>query len=113
MPYAQLFVENGRPAGFLAQLDAAIEALRQAVLNRGRSVGKQVGARAGLGQELTRGRRCVRMLDAMVLDAFAGQADVIAKWKLAKRVQDLPGSSARATGGTADENLPQQSVVAA
>lgn len=103
-PYERLFVENGRPADFLAQLDAAIENLRASVLNRARSVGKHVGAGVGLKQTLVRARNCVLMLDAMVLDAFAGQDDIIAKWKVAKRVQDLPSPSVR--GSTAAESEP-------
>jgi len=110
--YEPLFVESGRPANFLAQLDAAIETLRQSVLGRARSVGRHVGARAGLGQQLARARNVVRMLDAMVLDAFAGNAEVIARWNISKRVQDLPGAAVRATGGTADENLEVKSAAA-
>lgn len=109
--YEQLFVDNGRPADFLARLDAAIEAVRRSVLGRAQNVGRHVGARAGLTQELQRGRRCVHMLDAMVLDAFEGRADVIAMWKVAKRVKEPTGPSVRATGGTADENVqPQQAA---
>jgi thioester reductase-like protein len=111
--YADEFIANGRPADFLAQLDATIEALRQTQLGKARSVGRHVGAKAGLAQELARGRRAVQMLDAMVLDAFSGNQELLAKWKIAKRVQDLPGTSFRATGGTADENTPETEPVAA
>lgn len=106
--YEQLFVENGRPADFLAKLDAAIEAVRQTVLVKAQNVGRHVGAKEGLKQELRRARRCVRMLDAMVLDVFAGRADVIADWRVSKRVKETTGSSFRGTGGTADENLEPQ-----
>mgnify|MGYP001606453958 FL=1 len=103
--YEQVFVENGRPGDFLVQLDAAIEALRQTLLVRARSVGRHVGATAGLEQVLDVGKKCVQMLNAMVLDAFAGNAEVIATWRMAKRVQDVAGGGFRATGGTADENI--------
>ena len=102
--YEQVFVENGRPADFLARLDASIEVVRQSLLVRARSVGQHVGARAGVSQTLKEAQGFVRILDAMVQDAFAGNADVLAKWRVAKRVKDV--GSVRATGGTADENLP-------
>jgi hypothetical protein len=105
LPYEGLFVENGRPADFLAQLDTAIESLRGTILGRARNIGRHVGAKEGLTQTLGAGRRCVQMLDAMVLDGFAGNAELIAKWRIAKRVQDVPGGGIRATGGTADENV--------
>lgn len=107
--HEDVFVQAGRPADFLAQLDAAIEALRGSVLGKARSVGKHVGARAGIGQALRRARQVLGTLDAMVLDAFAGNAELLARWRVAKRVQSPPGarSGPRATGGTADENTPE------
>ena len=108
--YEAVFVENGRPADFLAQLDGAIEALRQTLLGRARSVGRHVGATAGLEQVLTQARKCVQMLNAMVLDGFAGNAEVIAKWRAAQRIQDWPG--VRGTGGTADENVEPEAAAA-
>ena len=92
-PYAQVFIDNGRPADFLAQLDAAIEGLRGTVMGKARNVGRHVGAKAGMGQELARGRRAVDLLDAMVTSAFKGDADLLAKWRVAKRVQATPGGS--------------------
>jgi len=109
--YEQVFVENGRPADFLARMDAVVESLRETLLGRARNVGRHVGAKAGLGQALAEGRRNVQLLDAMVLDGFAGNAELIAKWRLAKRVQDVGGPSFRGTGGTAEENLAAAPVV--
>lgn len=102
--YEQLFVDNGRPADFLARLDAAIAALRQCVVARSGNVRLHVGAKHGLTEELRNGRKAVQMLDAMVEDAFAGNGEVLARWRVAKRVQESPGAP-RATGGTADENV--------
>lgn len=102
--YEQLFVDAGRPADFLAQLDAAMGALNASLLNRASNVGLHVGARAGLAQALRDGRRQLHVLDALVTDAYAGNAEVLARWQLAKRVKGLPNAP-RATGGTADENL--------
>src|SRR5256885_536035 len=79
-PYAEKFVRSGRPADFLARLDAAIESLRQALLGKARNVGKRVGAKAGLKDEIARGRDAIEMLDAMVTTSFAGNGEVMAKW---------------------------------
>ena len=103
--YEQLLQDNGCASDCLAKLDAAIEGVRQSVLGKAQSVGRHVGAKAGLQQELKHTRRTVRMLDAMVKNAFAGRADMLASWRVAKRVRETNGSSFRGTGGTADENL--------
>jgi hypothetical protein len=104
-PYESMFVDADRPADFLARLDGAIAALRGSLVGRARNVGLHVGARKGLVQELRSARKSVQMLDAMVEDAFLGNAEVLARWRVAKRIQELP-TAPRATGGTADENLP-------
>lgn len=106
-PYESEFVKNGRPAGFLAELDAAIEAVQQSRMGRARSIGTRVGARAGLAQEIRRGRAAMEMLDAIVSTTYFGNQELLAKWRVAKRVQAVPGGGSggpAATGGTADEN---------
>lgn len=109
--YEQTFLDNGRPPGFLEQLDAAIEAVREVPLNRARNVGKHVGARAGLRETEQRARKIVEALDAMVRQAYAGDMEKLAKWRVAKRVQSGRAGVIRATGGTADENLtPSQAA---
>ena len=90
-PHEAVLVSNGRGADFLARLDAAIEELRQSQLGRARNVGRKVGAKAGLSQEIRRGRAAVDMLDAIVTTAFVGNQEVLAKWRAAKRIQLLPG----------------------
>jgi hypothetical protein len=104
--YTPVFVRNGRPEDFVEALDAAIEELRQSQLGRARNVGKGVGAKAGLTDEIRRGRQAVEMVDAIVTTAFASNGDVLARWRIARRVQGLPGGGGvSATGGTADENV--------
>jgi len=104
--HEQVFVDNGRPADFLARLDAAVAELREALMVRDRTVRLHVGANKGLKPEIARARRIVAMLDAYVQDAFAGNAEVLARWRSAKRVKLSPtGAGVQATGGTADENV--------
>lgn len=107
--FEPVFVRNGRPADFLARLDAQIEELRQSLLGGARNVGRSVGAKQGMQKEIQRGRDAVRMLDAIVRTAFFGDPDVLAKWRIASRVQGVPGGGP-ATG--AEENVAPKPVAA-
>jgi hypothetical protein len=91
-PYKAEFIEAGRPDDFLEQLDAAAEAVRQSILGKARSLGQQVGAGAGLGEEIKRGRGAVEVMDTIVKAAFHGNQDVLAKWRNIRRVKALPGN---------------------
>jgi hypothetical protein len=112
VPYQPVFVRSGRPENFVAQLDAAIEELRQSQLGRARNVGRGVGAKAGMKDEVKRGRDAVELLDAIVTTSFASNPDVLAKWRLARRIQGLPGGGVSPTGGTADENFAPPQIAA-
>jgi hypothetical protein len=94
--HAQTLVENGRPEDFLARLDAAMERLSDAMNARASSVGLHVGARAGVVAELKRGRKLMEVLDTLVADAWEGNAEVLARWRTARRVKLLPGGARRA-----------------
>ena len=100
-----LFVESGRPEDFLERLDAAIAELKGSFLGKARNVGTHVGAKRGMKDVIKVGRKAVDLIDTIVTDAFATRGDLLAKWKIAKRVKLLPSGGLRATGGTADENL--------
>lgn len=89
--YEETFVKNGRPADFLTHLDAAMDALRQAQLGKARNLGKRAGARAGLEDEITRGRAALEMLDALVTTRFTGNGEVLAKWRSARRIRFVTG----------------------
>jgi hypothetical protein len=92
--YEPAFVKNGRPADFLVQLSAAIDALNQCTMGRAQLVGRQVGAKAGIAQEARRGRYAVDMLDSIVRVAFEGNDVVLRAWEVAKRVKAVPGGGA-------------------
>lgn len=100
-PYVAAFVEAGRPESFLEQLDAAIEEVRQSVLGKARTVGQHVGAKAGMRQEIKRGRQAVELIDTIVRAGFRGKPDILARWRSAKRLRLLSGAGAGA-GTTAD-----------
>jgi hypothetical protein len=100
--YEAKFVEAGRPADFVKQLDDAIEAVRLSMIGKARYLGQQVGGSAGIERDLKRGRQSVEVLDTIVKDAFRGDKGVLAEWRSARRVRAVPGG----TNGTGSEAAP-------
>jgi hypothetical protein len=92
--YSPAFVKNGLPADFLDQLKATIVTVKESTIGRATNVGRQVGAKAGIGQELKRGRDALVVLDAIVKLAFEGNASVLREWEVAMRVKGVPGGGA-------------------
>lgn len=92
-PYEATFVEIGRPADFLKQLDGVIADLRGSLVGRARSIGKRAGAGLGIKAAIKRGRDAVEMIDTIVTTAFADRPDVLGEWRSARRVQASPGAS--------------------
>ncbi len=105
--YEARFVELGRPADFLEKLDEAIAALGGAMLGKAHNFGRRAGAGQGLADTLQQGRDALKLLDAIITTAFAGNPDVLMRWRIARRIRALPGGTpvVPATGGTADENV--------
>ena len=91
--YQPVFVKQGRPADFLVQLKAAIDELQATTTGRATLVGRRVGARAGIAEEVRRGRKAVEVLDSIVRAVFAESDVVLARWQVAKRLQSLPGGT--------------------
>jgi len=89
-PIAASFVTAGRAADFVEQLAAAITALRESVGGRGTILGTHIGAKAGIKQQLRRGRLAVARLDSIVRVAFEGNDVVLARWGAVKRVRAVP-----------------------
>ena len=92
-PYAEVFIRNGRPVDFLAQLDAAAADLHQAQVAKAKNQRQKVGARAGIQEQIVRGRQAVDMLSAIVTTSFAGNKDVLAKWRNSKRLRGFSNGS--------------------
>lgn len=89
-PYADTFVKFGLEPDFMEQLTAAIDAVAAANGGRAERTGTHIGARAGIEQELLRGRKTVAALDRYVRKALKGNAVALAEWRAAKRVQAVP-----------------------
>lgn len=103
--YQPTFVKFGRPADFIAQLSAAINAVQLSTIGHAKIIGRKVGSKAGIGQQLRRGRQAVEMLDTIVRIAFEGNDVVLAEWRVARRVRALPG------GGPTEPLTPEPVVV--
>lgn len=103
--YEAEFLALGCNAGFLAELDEAIAMLEGTLRGKAKLLGRKAGASEGLAEGVTRGGEALKLLDARVLKAFRGKPDVLARWRIARRVRALPSGGVQATGGTADENL--------
>lgn len=85
-PYAESFVENGRPIDFLQQVDAAVAALQGCLVARDRRKVERMGARKAIRDEIRRGRNAVDMLDAVVRSRFVNAPFTLAKWEAARRL---------------------------
>jgi hypothetical protein len=98
--YVPQFVDAGRPADFLEQLDKSVEPLLESMTGHSLNLGRKVGARAGIDLEISRGRRAVEVLDTIVTTAFRGNSNVLANWQNARRVQAVPGAGATPSSST-------------
>lgn len=103
-----VFVENGRPAEFLAGLREATKALSEALGARVSNARRRLTATKGLEEELKRGRSAVRKLNANLKPVLASSPDLLAAWDNARRVQSVTGGSI----GSAEEVEPTISKVA-
>lgn len=83
--YEKTFTDAGLPAGFLAELRTAADALNASITNRGTTTTLQSGATAGLRAESARGREAVRVLDSLIEPQIAGDTVLLVQWKSAKR----------------------------
>lgn len=92
-PYKEQLIDAGRPEDFLARLDAATDAVEASVDGKVRALDQQVGGTAGLEAQIRRGRQVVTILDTIVRDVFRGDEEVLAKWRIAKRVRRVPGAA--------------------
>jgi hypothetical protein len=106
------FVESGMPPDFIQQLDAAIEALSQSISGKARSLGRQVGGRAGLEKEIKRARQVVAGLDAIIRRAFGDNPEVLEEWRVARRMKGAPSGNGSAGSEPSLDIAPAQPAAA-
>lgn len=83
---AGAFVLAGLHPDFVTRLRAASDALDGSLASSGDSTTAMSGATAGLAAETARGRRAVKVLDALVEPELGGDIALLAQWKSAKRI---------------------------
>jgi hypothetical protein len=79
------FVAEGFVPDFIDKLRSAADAVRTSIDSRAVDVGRRSAATAGLQSEFARGRRIVRLLDAMVSPRLADTPDLLAEWQTLTR----------------------------
>jgi hypothetical protein len=93
-PFSAEFVAAGLPEDFIPQLNAAADAMLEAVNERTQNRGKRGGATTGLKEKLSKGRKIVHVLDAFVKSALQDDPPLLANWDMVKRVQRRTGRAA-------------------
>jgi hypothetical protein len=93
-PLSAQFIAHELPADFLADLDAGIAALEQAIDNQSSGVGDHVAAGAAIDDAINRGMITVRKLDAIVRNKYADDRAVLAEWTSASHTERAPHHSA-------------------
>lgn len=85
--HAAVFIAGGLPVDFIAQLNAAADAMVAALGTRTQKQGARTGATKGLKAKLSEGRKCVHVLDALVQSALVDDDALLANWNQIKRVR--------------------------
>jgi hypothetical protein len=101
--YTDLFVHEGLPVDFAAQLRAAAAELDQSVDVRGQSRGQRAGATEGLKAVAKRARALIRVLDSQVRPKLGTNDELLREWQVAKHIRRgrTPVSATSAAGASA------------
>lgn len=97
-PHKELFLGRGFAPDFLERFKKAADDFKQAIDGRSADVGHRSAATVGQLEELRRGRRLVRLLNAMVAPRLVGQPDKAAAWASLARFRPVPVGEAPAAG---------------
>lgn len=85
--YMDLFVQEGLPSDFVAQLRTAADELDQSIDVRGQGRGQRAGATVGLQAETKRARGLIRVLDSAVRPKLGTNDELLRQWQLASHIQ--------------------------
>ena len=92
-PYADVFIANGRKPDFIAQLKGSAEGMRSAAADRAGNRQKVKEATTNLRTKLSRGRKVIHVIDAVLQSALADKPGLLDAWNMAKRVPKTRSSS--------------------
>ena len=90
----QVFIDHALPVDFVQRLRDAAKALDSVLGARVEAARRRVLATNGLESQLKRGRRAVRLLNAIMAPKLAQDADRLAAWDNARKVNGVPGGPA-------------------
>lgn len=90
-PHAALFVSHGLSQNFVTELREAATRLETALTARETTQRRTITATAGVSLQITRGRRAVRLLNAILAPRLAGNGDLLATWNSVRRVRAVSG----------------------
>lgn len=82
-----VFVQHALPPDFIEQLRGAATALEEARNSKTDSIRRQVSATASAQDLVKRGRKAVRLLDAILVPRYSADPDLLAAWRSAKKVR--------------------------
>ena len=114
-PHSQVFLEAGRKSDFLERLKNAANQLRIAAYEGAQGRVRIKKATTSLDQKLSRGRKVVHMLDALVKEAVGNDKALLDSWSIAKRVVRTTGITRSNTsdGSTPAATTPATTTTAA
>lgn len=89
-PIAVRFTSRGLSAGFIGELQAAIDAVLSAETRQSAALAAQTAATAALAAALEREREAVRELDVIIRNVFRDDPATLAAWKSASHIERAP-----------------------
>lgn len=97
------FLEHGLPADFVASLRSAAAELATVMGTRDGNQRRRVEATAEMNELLKRGRRALRLLNAIVRPRLAHDPSLLAAWDTVRTVRAFGGANQAPAEGTAPE----------
>jgi hypothetical protein len=86
-PYASVFVENGMPVDFIAQLRSAADDVRQLGVARDQRKADVSSATASLRARDSRVRKLLKLLNALVVPRLGTDAGLVTKWQKVRAIE--------------------------
>jgi hypothetical protein len=99
--YTHTFVEAGMSSTFVADLQAAADAVKNNVTSKGTARSSQIGATNGLKVATRQAHRIVKQIDALIEARLAGNTALLAQWKATKRFTGRAQPVAKTTASAA------------
>lgn len=88
--HTEVFVAAGLSEDFVEQLEAAAQALAEAITERGTTIGQRTGATEALRTATSRGRHVLAVLGSMIKPQLAADPALLTEWKTARHILRPP-----------------------